>query len=185
MRKNMKKIIAIILALTSLFAFAACGKDGEETVLDGFKMATNDAVDYKLIYPDDWEVFEDDGVIGIRLDVNPSDALAEYASVTVTTFGLEDPNELAKAYWEKYEKDIKDAFPSYEKLDEKDDLKLDGVVALKEKYKATVSETAFVFDQIICVREGNVYLVTLTVKEADYDKVSDAFEKIRENFIFK
>lgn len=183
----MKKYRYAALLLTVLLCLAllsSCsGK--EQDPLEGCLRAENEAVDYTFCYPDDWEPDRNDGMIAVKYNVGERGAIA-YASVSVQAFELERKDTGANAYWEDYRKQLEDVYG--EKLvfsSEKEQTALGGVVANRNRYTLKLSDVTYAFEQVICVRNGTVYLVTLTVPEQRKDAVAEAFETILGSFAFK
>ena len=176
-----------------LLAFCACSDDsGEIIVAQGLKLAGNQAgnqaVEYSFTYPEEWSLIRNDGVIEIQYDCNESNMYAQYATVSVLSFSLQDPTTAAKPYWTEHEKQLQTIYTDYKLLDTKEytedkDL-LDDVPALKVKYSGKINEITYVNEQIIACREGQVYLITLVVPEESYEKVEYTMDTIRSEFTF-
>ena len=189
----MKKTLIIVLTFIMLLAFCACSDDsGEIIVAQGLKLAGNQAgnqaVEYSFTYPEEWSLIRNDGVIEIQYDCNESNMYAQYATVSVLSFSLQDPTTAAKPYWTEHEKQLQTIYTDYKLLDTKEytedkDL-LDDVPALKVKYSGKINEITYVNEQIIACREGQVYLITLVVPEESYEKVEYTMDTIRSEFTF-
>lgn len=184
----MKKTLLLLLSLALLFALASCGSSSGESVEDGKSVAGydagNKAVDYSFVYPDTWQISENTGVVAIRRDCDDSDATARYASISVMAFTLEDSDQGAKQYWESYQKDIEKTCSDFKILNE-DEITLGNTVALRAKYTGSLTETVYTFNQVVCIRNGSVYLVTLTAVESDYETVFPDFETVCSGFSFR
>ncbi|MBP5155672.1 MAG: hypothetical protein J6252_03730, partial [Clostridia bacterium] len=169
------------------------------------KQAGNDAVDFSFAYPEEWELGDNDGRVSIRLDCNKSDAIAQYASISVTTFTLSDSSVGARDYWNGYKKDLAATLKDFTVLNESaaaetsaaetsaetgtpsadgKEITLGGTVALKVRYSGKVTERTYLFDQIICCRNGAVYLVTFTATNDDYDTAKSALDVVQQTFVF-
>jgi len=207
-----KKIFAALLAVSLIFILCACSDGGKIIAPEGEAVAGfssgNKAVDYSFTYPDSWELAENDGVVLIRKDVNDSDMIAEYASVNVLTFGLADTNLGARDYWKQYKEDLAKTFNDFEMIgaetsgapesvdengvsetpeatNEGEEITLGGVAALKVRYSARITEKTYIYEQVVCCRYGNVYILTLTASNDDYESVRDAFAKVITSFVFE
>ena len=205
-----KKIIATALAAVSALLLASCGNgpvisDEDGRTIAG-RQAGNEAVDYSFAYPKEWELGRNDGVIAIRLDCNESDAVAEYASINVLEFTLADANTGARDYWNGYKKDLAETLKDFTVLGaptetagsadesaaaeasapaaEGEEIKLGGTVALKVRYSGRVTEKTYLYDQIICCRNGTVYMITFTATNDDYPKAKPALDVVAETFVF-
>lgn len=189
----MKKVLIFALTLIMTFGFCACSNDnGEVIVEDGFKLAGieagNKAVEYSFTYPEAWQLIRNDGVIEIQFDCNESAMYAQYATVSVLTFGLSDATQTAKAYWTEHEKQLQGIYTDYKLLDteeytENDEL-LDDVPALKVKYSGKLNEKVYINEQIVACRYGKVFLITLVVPEESYEKVETVIDVVKKNFKF-
>ena len=189
----MKKLLLIALAVIMTLSFTACSGNSDEIIVeDGLKLAGfdagNKAVQYSFTYPEAWSLIRNDGVIEIQIDCNESAMYAQYATVSVLTFGLSDVSQTAKAYWTEHEKQLQGIYTEYKLLDTKEysdkDKYLDDVPALKGKYSGKLNEKVYINEQIVACRYGNVYLITLVVPEEHYENVSTVIESIKQNFRF-
>ncbi len=183
----MKRFFAAALAFICAFAFFSCGGD-ETSAPDGQKAAGraagNEAVNYSFFYPEEWEVSENAGVIMLKYNCSSASGVYEYATVSVLTFNLADSSQRARDYWDNYEKDIQKAYSNYEKIDDKE-IKLGGTVALKVKYFLNSDEGRFEFEQVVCCRNGSVYIVTLGAPEKHYESVNSDFGTMIDSFVFE
>ena len=194
----MKRIISLtLIVLFAVAALAGCTNNAEVSAPDGQKVAGraagNDAVYYSFNYPDDWDIAENDGIVAIRKDLNKSDLIAQYASINVLTFGLSDVNTGARDYWKQYKKDLSDNLLDFKMLGQTEEgenakdgeeTKLGDTVALKVRYSGRYSEKTYLYDQVICCRNGTVYIVTLTAVNDDYDSVKDVLDTVTGSFVF-
>ena len=189
----MKRFLLIITAALMLFSLCSCAESEEVIVQDGMKLAGtqagNKAVYYSFTYPEEWELIRNDGVVEIQYDCDESNLTAKYATVSVLSFGLADANQLAKPYWDDYEEEVKTIYKNYQLLDTQEydtkDKYLDDSPALKVKYVGTIGDITYLNEQIICCRNGSVYLITLVVPNEYADKVSGVMDKIKANFKFE
>lgn len=181
----MKKFLAMLLALTALL-LSACSNDttADESMPENTNKTVNEAVDYYFYYPKAWELDRNDGMISIKSNMSTIASQQSFASISVTSYNLPDPKQLVDTYWEKYSEDISATFNEYEFLNE-EKIELDKIVAARYEYTGKLSGNKYKFSQVICIRNGIVYLVTLTAKEADFDKTVIDFEKVIEYFHFK
>ncbi|GEM_PF-547432 len=188
----MKKILAAILALLAL-TLTSCGNTGAQTdAPDGYALFANDAVDYTFCYPTDWEVDYQTGISSIQKNTASSSVYASYARVSVMAFDASTDG--AKAYWASYKKDIAATYGNYEDLGESE-IKLDDAAALRVKYKASLTPnpedesaekpTVYTFEQVICVRNGSVYIITFSATAEDYEDCLAGFEAVLQYFSFK
>lgn len=183
----MKRFLTAALALICIFALFACS-ESESEAPDGQKTAGraagNEAVNYSFFYPEKWEVAENTGVVMLKFNCSSASGIYEYATMSVLTFNLADSSQGARDYWNGYEKDIQKAYSGYEKIDDKE-IKLGGTVALKIKYFLSKDDGRFEFEQVVCCRNGSVYIVTLGAPEKYYEAVNADFGIMLDSFVFE
>ncbi len=181
----MKRLMLLLLAV-SLFLLASCGgkNEGEESMPKNTNRAGNDAVDYFFYYPDNWTVDRNDAMISIRYDASPSNTFERYASISVISFTLVDPQQVVNEYWEEYEDDLAETYSDYELL-KSEETELGGVIAARKEYTGGLGGTTYNFVQVVCIRNGVVYLVTFTASREDYSKTISAMETVISNFHFE
>jgi hypothetical protein len=189
----MKRILIFVLAALLALSLCACGGRGSDIVVqDGMKLAGhdagNEAVSFNFTYPEEWDLVRNDGVIELQTDCDDSDTTAQYATITVLTFSLVESNKTAKEYWAEHEAEVKGIYSDYKLLDTEEyndtDKYLDDAPALKVKYQGAINGKSYVNEQIICMRYGELYLITL-VTPADFaDKTKDTMAAIKANFKF-
>ena len=172
------------LLLCALF-LCACNKTPDPTdAPEGCLRAGNDAVDYTFCYADDWLLDRNDGMIAIKYNVGGGKTIA-YASISVQVFTLADSGAGANNYWEQYRKDLENLYgDQIEFASEKMETKLGGVIANRNQYTLKLSDVSYTFEQVLCVRGGVVYIVTLTAPEGSYDTVLPCFETVISTFEF-
>ncbi len=176
-------LLAFLLCLALLLA--SCSKPEESGLPEGCLRAENEATDYTFCYPEEWEIDRNDGMISVKYNVGERGAIA-YASVSVQAFSLEKKDTGANGYWDEYRKQLEDVYG--EKLTfsaEKEQTSLGGVIANRNRYTLRLTDVTYAFEQVICIRNGTVYLVTLTVPEQRKDAVTEAYETILSTFAFE
>ena len=198
----MKRAIAAALLLTLCLPFlCACTGRGiensENTVIAG-RQAGNEAVEYSFAYPDDWELAENSGIILIRKDTDLSDQYARYASLNVLTFTLSDASAGAYDYWKSYKEMLAETYKDFELIggpekeesgsgaDGRDgeEINLGDTVARKVRFAASVTDVKYLYEQVICCRNGYVYIITFTSTNDDYDKIKDVMDTVLGTFTF-
>lgn len=183
------KTALLILIVCLCTVLSSCGESAatESTdVPDGCVRTENETVDYHFCYLSSWELDRNDGMIGIKYNIADRGAIA-YASISTMAFTLEDSSMLANAYWDNYrDTHLKDLYgDKLNVLSEKAETKLGGVVANRNRYTVALSDVTYTFDQIICIRNGVVYLVTLTAPELGYEKAVPCLETVISTFEFE
>ncbi len=170
--------------LLCLLLFTSCNKETESDLPEGCLRAGNEAVDYTFCYEDTWELDRNDGMIAVKYNVGSGGTLA-YASISAQAFELQDSNTAANDYWEQYRQDLEDLYGDHIQFtSEKEESSLGGVVANRNRYTLTLTDTTYSFEQIICIRNGTVYLLTFTVPEAGYSAAIECFETVISTFSF-
>ena len=200
MKRTFVFITAILLLLPLL---AACNRSSgtdysalekEDLASAGYRSG-NEAADFTLYYPNDWELADNSGIVMIRKDVDDSEITARYASISAIAFALTETSQGARDYWNSYKKDIGEAFKDFkmigetsaaegEEQKEGEEITLGGTVALKVRYSASITGSTYLYDQVICCRNAYVYIITLTSTTDDYDSVKDALDTVVKYFEF-
>ena len=68
---------------------------------------------------------------------------------------------------------------------EKEETKLADNVAARAKYSIKLSDMTYDFEQIICVRYGVAYMITLTAPEGTYETAAPGLETVMTYFVFE
>lgn len=107
------------------------------------------------------------------------------ATVIASVFAMSD-NLSAKEYWENsYKASVSGTLVDFKEGEIKD-TELGGVKAIDVSYTGkSVSGNAYNFRQVICVYYGQLFMVTLTASDADYENAAKGFEAIVKEFKFK
>lgn len=172
------------LLLLGALALCACSKKEPGDIPDGCLRAGNDAVDYTFCYAEDWQLDRNDGMIAIKRNVGGTSSLA-YASISVQGFTLADSSLGANNYWDQYRADLSDLYGDrIEFLSEKVETRLGGVIANRNRYTLSLSDVTYTFEQVLCVRNGVVYILTFTAPEGGYDSTIPCFETVLSTFDF-
>ncbi len=183
----MKRISLLLLMLCLCIFTSACAgeADTDAGVPEGCLRAGNEETDFNFCYPNTWELDRSDGMIGIKTNVAGSGTKA-YASISVMAFTMEDSSMGAANFWDKHKEDLLDTYG--DKLafaEEKKETKLDGDPACTSRYSLKLSDVTYIYEQVFCVRYGQVYILTLTTPEGTYDGVTDAWKTVQETFVFE
>lgn len=180
-----KRAFLAALALLLTATLFSCQFSTEPTnVPEGCAEAASEAVDFAFYYKDTWTLDRSDGMLAVKYNVG-NNLSRQYATVSAQAFSLQDSETGANDYWDRNKTDLLAAYGSLITFQsEKLETSLGGVVANRNRYTVVMNETAFLFEQVICVRYGNVYLVTLCVPENDYQTVVDGFDTVLSSFRF-
>ena len=187
----MKRLLAILICIITIFSLCACS-DNANVTPDGMKVAGrgdgNDAVQYTFFYPEDWEIVRNSGTIELKFDCNKSTAVAEYATVSVVAFELSgsDTEMTARQYWnDKYKSEVDGLYENFEIANsDGTEITLDDSPAVQLQYSGDINEHKYYCDQVICIRYGTVYLLTLVVPNENKDQVSGVIDTIVKDFEF-
>ncbi len=188
----MKRLLALLICIISIFSFCAC-EDNANVTPDGLKVAGkdggNDAVQYTFFYPEEWEIVRDTGTIELKFDCNQSTAVAEYATISVVAFELSgnDVEMTALDYWnEKYKSEVEGLYDNFEIENENgEELSLDETPAVELIYSGDINEHKYYCEQVICIRYGTVYIITLVVPDENKEFVADALDVVIKDFKFE
>ena len=168
----MKRIISIVLALISIFAFASCNREEGEAPM-GMKNASGESADFYLYVPDDWTVNTD------KNDLMASARASESDPSNITMIGFEDGQgeyETIDGFWTYYkgefENRIFDKITDAESGESKtsftlktdgDEILIDGNNAAKKyEYSGKIAGSDFSYMQIIIKRGSVFYIFTYT-----------------------
>lgn len=174
-----------LLLLVSLLLCACSGKENNGDAPEGCAQFENEALDYTFCYDETWEIDRSDGMVGIKRNVAGGSSLA-YASISVMSFTLADSSMGANNYWDTYRADLVDLYGERIAFEaEKEECKLGGVPANRNRYTLQLSDATYTYEQVICIRYGVVYLVTLTSPEGGYESTIGCFDTAVETFSFK
>ena len=184
--KNIVRRIGYLLAAVSvtalsLLALSGCDKEDSGWYPAGMKLASDEKAEYRLYVPESWTVDMSTGVTSAY--VGGSD----YSNVSFIGMNLAGGGGVYNAaeYWEKYKTDLEATLTDI-KYDEStadgQAMLLDETEALKYSYTATVTGTEYHFMHVICVREGNAYMLTYTAVPAYYDLHAEDVQDIIDNF---
>ncbi len=205
----LKKIISFLLVAAVLFTLCGCvpNDTNDENLPDGSLRFNNDAADYTFVYTDDWSVDYQTGISSLQKNTANSSVTATYARISVMAFDGGDC-ESVRDYWQEYKTEIQTYYSSF-KVDDDDvsadetgnvtegrEIKLDDAAALRVKYTADLKgrdsgETSdsdsvpYTFEQVICLRNGSMYILTFSAREGDYDTCLAGFEQVISTFEFK
>lgn len=173
------------LLLASLLLCACSRGESNGDAPEGCVRMENDAVDYTFCYDETWEIDRSDGMVGIKYNVAGGSSIA-YASISVMSFTLADSSMGANNYWDTYRADLADLYGERIAFEsEKAECELAGIPANRNHYTLQLSDATYTYEQVVCVRYGVVYLITLTSPEGSYERTIDCFNTVIETFRFK
>ena len=181
MKKNLVKLLTLLLVLTLACAAVSC--KNEDTTPDGMKnVATEKAQNFfDLFVPEGWIAQTDGGVSGAY--VSGMDG----SNVTATLYF---PGEILtpETYWENY------CLPEYQSGVLKDfaiiaenckDTTLGGKNAKQYVFVYTLGTVTYESMQIITEHDNMIYTLTYTAESAKYAQHLETVESIRAEFRFR
>ena len=125
----------------------------------------------------------------MKFDCNESSSRAEYATVSVVAFELtgDDVEMTAREYWnDKYIEEVKGLYDNFEiESEEGKELSLDEVPALEIEYTGEIVDTKYYCNQVICIRYGTVYIISLVAPDGNQEQVEGALDTIINDFKFE
>lgn len=182
----MKKTLLILLLCFCTLLTVGCNKEAaDDTLPEGCLRAENDATDFNFCYPNTWVIDRNDGMISIKTNVGKGGTLA-YASISVQAYTMEDSTMSAGNFWDTHKADLEDLYGDKLSIEvEKEETKLADNVAARAKYSIKLSDMTYDFEQIICVRYGVAYMITLTAPEGTYETAAPGLETVMTYFVFE
>ena len=183
----MKRTSLFLLLLCFCILLSACGNQEktETDAPDGCLRAGNEATDFTFCYPNTWELDRNDGMISVKTNVGQSGVKA-YASISVMAFTLEKSDMGAANFWDQHKADLTDNYgDKITFTEEKKEIKLAGEKACLCRYSIKMSDVTYEYQQIFCVRYGQVYIITLTTPEGTVNAVSDGWKTVQDTFAFE
>ena len=174
-----------LLLLASLLLCACSKGENNGNAPDGCVRMENEALDYTFCYDEAWELDRSDGMVGIKRNVAGGSTVA-YASISVMSFTLSDSGAGANNYWDTYRADLVDLYGDRITFEtEKAECTLNGIPANRNHYTLQLSDNTYTYDQVVCVRYGVVYLITLTSPEGSYESTVECFNTVIDTFAFQ
>ena len=165
----------VVLAAMLLICMTSCAKD-ESDLPEGMLLAENEAVDYQLYYPEDWQLDRNDGMISVYV----SDK--DRSNVSVTAFTASDDVASVDDYLSMGETTyfdyVKETFSDLDIITDGEEITLSGVPARQYVFTATVAGDLYKFRQIIAYYYGEVYMLTYTSTAEGFDNHSEEVGKI-------
>ncbi len=167
----MKHKIALLLALLLLVTpvLTACGgnTDPGVTLPDGMQLGyAGDG--YTFYAPVRWQVSEAGGV--------PTAMVSSVDRTSLTCVRIES-DKSAAAYFSESEAELTARLFEYTLTNEgSDSLTLGGVAAIRRVYTAKVEGTAYKFMQVLCQKDGYIYLLTYTAENTAKENETSKFD---------
>lgn len=182
----MKKTLLLLFLCVCTVLMAGCNNaPQDDTLPEGCLRAENEATDFNFCYPNTWVIDHNDGMLSIKTNVGKGGTLA-YASISVQAFTMEDSTMSVGNFWDSHKADLEDLYGDKLVIEkEKEETKLADNIAARARYSIKLTDMTYEFEQIICVRYGVAYMITLTAPEGTYDTVAPDLETVMTYFVFE
>lgn len=183
---KIKPLFLFLIILLNVFTLLSCENTQPDVseIPKGMKLTENNSVDYYFYYPDRWILDRNDKMIGLKLDISTSILYEKYSSISIISSTLSDPDILANTYWQDYEKDLESTYNDYEFISS-EEMVLDNIIAVRKSYYAGLGADVYYFDQVLCAKNGVIYILTLTTEKNSAKDILDDFNAIVKHFHFK
>ncbi len=210
----MKKITALLVMICILVLTSCSGNDDNTVTPEGALKFENEVVDYTFCYPATWRISSETGISSVEYTsasghtAKVSVMAFETDAQSVNDYWNMYKNDISKTFGNftlitpdgesntgassAAASSAGTSGPVTESADRSRDidgteLMLDGVVALKVSYTASygASENVYRFDQVICLRNGTIYLLTFSALNSDYAAYVSGFDTVVNYFHFK
>ena len=186
--KLFKRTLALLLSCLSCVLLCACGETVDADAPDGMKKVDAPSTNYTIYVPQSWTVDMSTGVISAYA------SMTDRANISFTGFALEDRATTLDSFWSGYAEEFASTFgDSMVYFDENGKetsepvaakTTLGGLEANKYVYRARVTGEVYKFMQVACIAAGNVYLITYTAVDSNYDAHLSEVNDILNNFKF-
>lgn len=179
---NLKKILALTLALClCALLLCSCNK-GNEEIPDGMQLVSSDYINCKFFVPDDWTPETTTGVLVAKASDN--------SNVSIQKMTPSGSYSSADAYFrEDYFKKLQSTYAKITLLEEEcstENQKFGTVGNGAVKYVYTVESDGSVYKimQYFSVYSGYLYILTYTAQEALFSEHLEEVGSIVTNFVY-
>lgn len=173
----MKKLILVLLAVAMLLCTAACNSDGTPT---GMQDVALESASFHLYVSEFWISTASSGISGAKATTSPT-----APNVTATVYYPSEQMDVA-AYWQnKCMPEYNANFKGLEVQEQGTATTLGGKDAQIFVFKFALGQDIYRCKQVMTVYEYQIYTVTYTALEKDYDTYKAEVDEILANFTFK
>ena len=185
----MKRILSFTLILISILTLVSCSREEGEAPL-GMKIASDDAAEFYLYVPKEWEVTTEKNSLMASARASESDPS------NVTMIGFEDGGneyETIDEFWAYYASEFETRIFD---LDENgattfkltlggESTTIDGIAAKRYEYSGSVAGSEFKYAMVIAKSGPVFYIFTYTSKTEFYDNNLSDIDKVLNYIEFK
>ncbi len=179
--------LALILTVSAVFLCASCKKQDPDAP-SGMKKAQSENAGYYIYIPTDWICDTVDGSLLTSAHVSDAD----YTNLTVMAYTGDLTYTSLTDYFENYKKSLVKIFDTDDEgntdfafVVEGETCLLGGVAAQKYIYTGTVGGATLKYEQVISYYNGDYYIITFTSDIDLFDKHTEDFDLILQNFAFE
>ena len=179
----MKKILTLLLAILTLFAFVSCAEIPESVIgsytVNGevkqieMKLASNtDIVQYLLYVPNDWVIKDQSAsTVAYVSEQNKS-------SVSVAQWNLTSEYTTIDAWWALALDEYTKTIPDFTLIGEQGiPCTIDSVEAKEYNYTATFSGVTYKYCAVASIDQGSIHVITYTSTEELYNETYPIFKE--------
>lgn len=173
----MKKLVLILLTVSLLLCAVSCNDDGTPA---GMQDVALESAAFHLYVSELWASTTSSGISGAKANTAPT-----APNVTATVYYPSEPLDVA-TYWQTmcmtdYSANLK----GLEVLEQGTATTLGGKDAQIFVFKFAMGQDIYRCKQVMTVYEHQIYTVTYTALEKDYDSCTADVDEILANFTFK
>lgn len=173
----MKKLILVLLAVAMLVCAVACNSDGTPA---GMQDVALESASFHLYVSEFWISTASSGISGAKATTSPT-----APNVTATVYYPSEQMDVA-AYWQnKCMPDYSANLKGLEVQEQGTATTLGGKDAQIFVFKFAMGQDMYRCKQVMTVYEHQIYTVTYTALEKDYDSCTADVDEILANFTFK
>ena len=185
--KTLSLALALILTVSAALLCGSCGKQDPDAP-SGMKKAYAENAGYYIYIPTDWICDTVDGSLLTSAHVSDAD----YTNLTVMAYTGDMTYTSLTDYFESYKKSLVKIFDTDDEgntdfafVVEGETCLLGGIAARKYIYTGTVGGASLKYEQVISYYNGDYYIITFTSDIDLFDKHTEDFDLILQNFAFE
>lgn len=180
----MKRILAILLAVLTLFCLTACANTDETP--EGMKDVTVAGTNYKLYVPETWIALTGINGSGARANTASTGENGYFSPNVIVTMELLDVDMTPADYFANVvSPELSLVYDDLTMLEEGKELTLGGKDARGYTYSYTFASKFYKQMQVVTVFGLNAYVLTYTASEAEFGSYLTEVEKIISEFTFR